>query len=243
LFINIIDGFNRYFEWVPATSEALKKEVYKLRYQVYCLEIKGLDSACYPDGLEYDDYDQHSVHYLIRHRASGEYAATTRLILPSINHPDRLFQLEAYCGINACAAVGNHIDRQHLGEASRFCVSKAFKKRKNEPDTIAAIVNAPNIIPHEERRTFPHLTLALFACLVRASCKHNIHYWYALLEVPLIRFFSSLGIHFVRIGPPVIIYGERWPCVIKVSDLLNGVAEKNSDVWDMFTNKGQFWDD
>jgi len=34
---NTIDHFNQYFEMVPAISEELKNEVYKLRYQVYCI--------------------------------------------------------------------------------------------------------------------------------------------------------------------------------------------------------------
>jgi hypothetical protein len=32
---NIIDVFNEYFDMVPAVSDELKNEVYRLRYQVY----------------------------------------------------------------------------------------------------------------------------------------------------------------------------------------------------------------
>ena len=152
---DIIDHFDQYFEMVPAISDELKIEVYKLRYQVYCIENK-FEIPHHPDELEFDDYDQHSVHYLIRHLKSGDYAATTRLILPDANNPEKLFPLEQHCKIDNFTVMQS-INRKHLGEISRLCVSKAFKKRKNESNILAAIgydwQNPPSI--EEKRRLFP----------------------------------------------------------------------------------------
>ena len=53
--------------------------------------------------------------------------------------------------------------------------------------------------------------------------------------------FFNIGHEFIGIGPLTDYHGIRRPCTIKVTDLLNGVAEKNPDYWDMLTNKGQFW--
>ena len=105
--------------------------------------------------MESDDYDQYSVHYLIRHRKSGDYAATTRLILPNANNPEKLFPLEVNCEIDNFAVI-QPINRKHLGEVSRFCVSKAFKKRKNEAHTLATIdSNRQNYFTVNEQRSFP----------------------------------------------------------------------------------------
>jgi N-acyl amino acid synthase of PEP-CTERM/exosortase system len=101
----ISDHFNKYFEMVPATSDELKNEVYKLRYQVFCVDTKIFNSQHYPNGLESDEFDQQSVHYLIRHRKSGDYAATARLILPDFNNPEKLFPLELYCEIDKVAMM------------------------------------------------------------------------------------------------------------------------------------------
>jgi N-acyl amino acid synthase of PEP-CTERM/exosortase system len=49
---------------VPAYSDALKNEVYKLRYQVYCIETGFEKPELYPDGIEFDEYDSQSFHYL-----------------------------------------------------------------------------------------------------------------------------------------------------------------------------------
>ena len=235
---SIIDHFYQYFEMVAATSDELKKEVYKLRYQVFCIENEIFNSERYPDGLEFDEYDQRSVHYLIRHRNSGEYAATTRLILPDANNSEKLFPLEIHCTIDNFVGM-QPIYRERLGEISRFCVSKTFKKRKNEARTLAAIDSDwGDYFSIPEQRTFPHITLALIACFLKASYEYNIHYLYAGTELPLLRFVSGWGINFTRIGPVADFHGKRWPCLIKVTDLLDGVAEKNQDIWNFLTDNG-----
>jgi len=237
---NIIEHFNKYFEIVPATSDELKNEVYKLRYQVFCVENKIFNSEDYPSQLESDDFDQHSVHYLIRHSNSGVYAATTRLILPDANNPKKLFPLEQYCTIDN-VAVMEPINRAHLAEVSRFGVSEAFKRRKNERNTLAAIGSdrLDDFTPNE-RRTFPHLSLALMACFIKASHENDIHYLFASMETSFLRFVSPLGIDLIKIGPTVNYHGERCPAMIKITDMLDCVAETNQEIWSFLTNEECF---
>lgn len=234
---NILEAFHEYFEMIPAVTKQLKIEVYRLRYQVYCLETGFEEQENCPNGLEADEYDDNSVHYLIKHRKSNTFAATTRLILPDTKN-GTLFPLERYTQIDEIEKV-RHIPRENLAEASRFCVSKEFKKRKYEAGTLAGIgENWEMSFTEDERRVFPHLTIALFACLVKMSDDHNIHYWYAAMEPALVRYFTTLGIYFVSIGPMVDYHGSRRPYMIKVSDLLDGVAKKNASLWEMMTNNG-----
>ncbi|MDD5267499.1 MAG: PEP-CTERM/exosortase system-associated acyltransferase [Methylococcales bacterium] len=239
---NTIEVFNEYFEMVPATSDELKDEVYKLRYQVYCIETEFLNFEHYPDGLEFDEFDDQSLHYLIRHRKSGEYAATTRLVLPVADNPEKLFPLEIHCEVDN-VAVMRPIDRRHLGEISRFCVSKAFKRRKNEAHTLAGIQAdwKPDNFTLDERRTFPHISLALMVCVTKASYENDIYYAYAAMEPALLRFLSTLGINLIKIGPLGDYHGERWPALIKAKDMQESIHEKNPDIWELLTNKGCFW--
>ena len=60
------------------------------------------------------------------------------------------------------------------------------------------------------------------------------------MEPPLARFFLSLGIYFVPIGPLANYHGKRRPYIIKMSDLLDGVAKKDMDYWNMMSNMGQY---
>jgi N-acyl amino acid synthase of PEP-CTERM/exosortase system len=231
--VSILDAFNTYFEMVAVDSPELKQEVYKLRYQVYCLEKGFEDLESHPDGLEYDEYDEHSCHYLIRHRATDSYMATTRLILPN----SKLFPMEAHSQIDT--KLVKTINRANLAELSRFCVSKQFRRRANEQDLIITNDTDESRISPRGKHSSASITLSLFACAVQMSSDHNILYWYAIMEPALKRVFSALGIHFVEVGPLVEYHGMRTPCVIKVTDLLISVAEKDIDYWAMVTKNGQ----
>lgn len=237
--MSVVTAFNTYFEMLPADTDELKQEVYKLRYQVYCLE-KGF-LANREDGFEYDEYDEYSSHYLIRHRASDSFMATTRLILPDKQHPEKLFPLEAYNQIENIDLIKN-LRRNNLGEMSRFCVSKQFRRRANEQNLI--ITNeAEDTRLQKEKADSPNLTLALFACAIRMSSEHNIYHWYAIMEPSLRKVIAALGINFVQLGPAIAsdhYFGLRAPYVIKVDDLLNDVAERDLDHWNFLTHFGQY---
>ncbi len=236
----IVDAFNQYFEMVPTHTEELKEESYKLRFQVYCNETHFEDPALHPDGLEYDEFDNSSTHYLIRHRNSNIYAATTRLIKPDPLNPNRLFPIEIHSTISNTEILKD-IPRQNIAEVSRFCVSKEFKRRKKEIGYVTGINKYTlKYITEDEHRIFPHLTVALIACLIRISKEQNIQYWFAVMEPALLRFLSTMGINFVNIGPFTEYHGKRKPSLIKVSDLLNGVLLKKPSLWQLLTNNGQF---
>ncbi|MBL6986583.1 MAG: PEP-CTERM/exosortase system-associated acyltransferase [Methylobacter sp.] len=235
--------FNKYFEMIPATSDELKHEVYKLRYQVYSTENgdkTGFNKFInHADGMEFDEYDLHSSHYLIRHRELGMYMATTRLILPDVNIREKLFPIEQHSQIDNVDLLKT-MPRHNLAELSRFCISKEFRRRRIDQYLFANNDDSENLLAYEEKRSSSHLTLALFSCAIKMSAENNIHYWYAFMEPALIRVFSAFGIHFVEIGPLVDFYGMRRPCVIKVADLLDSVAKKDLNYWSMLTNSGQF---
>jgi N-acyl amino acid synthase of PEP-CTERM/exosortase system len=234
--MTILDAFNYYFEMIPADSDELKQEVFKLRYQVYCLERSFLDIP--PDGMEHDQDDERSCHYLIRHRESGSYMATTRLILADAHHPDNLLPVEAHSKIDNTDFTQT-IPRASLAELSRFCVSKQFRRRANEQDLI--VTNDLD----ERRSSYGNtssasITLALFACAIRMSSEHNIHYWFALMEPALKRVVAPLGINVMEIGGLVDYHGMRMPCAVKVDDLLESVRIKDMEYWTMLTNDGEF---
>jgi N-acyl amino acid synthase of PEP-CTERM/exosortase system len=232
LITTILDAFNCYFEMVSADTEELKQEVYKLRYQVYCLERGFLDMP--PDGLEHDEYDEHSCHYLIRHRESQTYMATTRLILPN----KKPFPMEANSEIDNIELVKT-IPRNHLAELSRFCVSKQFRRRANEQNLIITNDTDESRLPPRGKSSSASITLSLFACAIQMSVDHNIQYWYAIMEPASKRIASALGIYFVEVGSPVDYHGIRVPYAIKVADILNTAAEKSPEYWAMLTNDGK----
>ena len=243
---NIVELFLEYFEMVPATTGTLKNEAYGLRYQVYCLETGFLKPDNFPDGLEKDEYDDSAEHFLIRHRKTGICAATTRLILPDSRCPEWLFPIERLSRIERYGLLNNP-SRNRIAEASRFCVSREFKRRRGEAGTTTGLESQSlrDILAAslDERRVLPHITLALLACLVRMSVRHDITHWYGFMETALIRLFRSLGMCWTVLGPVTDFHGSRQPCIIEISEYLDRVKERNSQLWDMLTDFGRFWRD
>jgi N-acyl amino acid synthase of PEP-CTERM/exosortase system len=242
---SIAESFHDYFEMVPATTDALKETVYRLRYQVFCLETGFEQAEQFPDGLEKDEYDTRSKHYLIRHRTSGVYAATTRLILPDPDDIQQPFPIERHCRFDR-SELRDTIPRNRLAEVSRFCVSKSFKRRPGEPGTIAGICphrRHHHLVNDDERRAWPHITLALITCLNTISAHHGITHWYGLIEPSLFRLLTFLGIDFTAIGPLTEYRGKRRPCIMRVPEYLERVKKKNIQVWEMLTCDGTLWNE
>jgi N-acyl-L-homoserine lactone synthetase len=66
-----------------ATSVEDLEKIYRLRYEVYCLEKKFLSAENYPDGLESDEYDQHSIHFIAEETSVNRVVGVVRLVLNS----------------------------------------------------------------------------------------------------------------------------------------------------------------
>src|SRR5260370_2326851 len=77
------DGSSGHFQARPLDDlpELLEKS-YRLRYHVYCLERRFLRADDYPQGLETDEFDRHSIHVGVVD-ARGELAGTARIVKAS----------------------------------------------------------------------------------------------------------------------------------------------------------------
>jgi N-acyl amino acid synthase of PEP-CTERM/exosortase system len=160
--------------------------------------------------------------------------ATTRLILPN-SEP---FPMEVHSQIDNSELVPT-MNRNNLAELSRFCVSKQFRRRANEQDLIITNDVDGNRNSPRSKNSSASITLSLFACAIKMSSEHNIHYWYAIMEPAAKRVASALGINFIEVGLPVDYHGMRTPYAIKLDDLLEYAEKKDPDYWAMLTNNGK----
>ena len=87
--------FRQYFEIVPALSDALKDEVYRIRHQVYCEDLKFEPARS--DKRETDEYDLHSLHLLIRSVKTNEFIGCTRIVRPLPDDPYYPLPFEKAC--------------------------------------------------------------------------------------------------------------------------------------------------
>lgn len=243
----IYRDFHSYFRIVPADTAELLDEVLVLRYQVYCIEHPFEDPAEHAEGREKDSFDTRSVHTLIRHRATNLCAAAVRLVLADRANPAVAFPVEDGCGASFTDEARRRIAglyRPRVAEISRFAVSKDFRRRLGEAETVSGVsphaVYADSPGADGQRRGFPHITLGLFAAIVRMSVDHDITHWFAVMEPTLLRLLQRFGIHFPPIGPIVDHHGLRRPTLAAAATVVEGIHSKRPDVWEIVTDRGRF---
>ena len=238
---DLYSAFNQYFDLLPADNDQLREEVFRLRYQVYVIETGFERAEDHPNGLERDAFDERSAHYLLRHRATGVYAATARMILPSSSASLAPFPIETHCQFHEGLDERNPVERCRLGEVSRFAVSRAFKKRVGEAGTPIGISgNVEMYFEPDERRILPHLSLGLLAVELRMMHKYGLTHCYAVMEPALYRLISRFGVTFQQIGPMIDYHGQRIPCLGDVNQFLPNIKRVARPVWDLMTDEGRY---
>lgn len=235
-----------YFEIVPASTPELLRNVFRLRYQVYCQEglVPGFNLVDYPDGLEHDSYDQRSLHCLLRHRPSGTCAGTVRIVLANPAQPDAPFPIETSAGerIDRKLLRDHPPSRRSIVEVSRFILARQFRSRQGEwrqPDGLADVTDPPQRKP--ERRALPHPALGLAKAVVMMSWEQQIQYWYAGMEPRLDRRLRQFGLALRPVSPLIDHHGPcraYWGCVPEV---LAGAREQHPEIWSLLTDNGAIW--
>jgi N-acyl amino acid synthase of PEP-CTERM/exosortase system len=224
----LLDKFHRYFEAVAALTQDEIEHVQRIRFQVYCVENAFENAADHPDGLETDEFDPHSIHSLLIHRASGEAMGTTRLILPVSGNLEESFAIQHVCEHPTLKRLPLH----RTAEVSRFSISKQFRRRKMDSlyegfDTSAG-----------QRSVAPLMSLGLIQSLVRMSAEHGITHWCATMEPKLLRLLAAMAIHFEPLGPLVPYHGLRQPCYCEVAPMLRTVQREQRQLWEVLTDGG-----
>src|SRR5207253_10172225 len=79
---DFLSCYRQHFEVVRASTPTLLDEVYRLRYQVYCVEHAYETPDEQMGGRETDIYDDRSAHVLLVHKGTSAVAGTVRVILP-----------------------------------------------------------------------------------------------------------------------------------------------------------------
>ncbi len=235
---DIYTAFNEFFELVMADSEELLREVYRLRYQVLCIEkrLPGFDASRYLNGLEKDEYDRHSSHILLRHRSSNSFIGTVRLILQDPLDPGKPFPIELHAQIDSDIVDINHLPRQHVAEISRFTIIGQFSKRRARYADVNTELRRKCIT---NRRRFPSICVALIVGIVRMCAKHNISHWLSVMDPALNRLLSCYGSNLYPIGPFIDYHGIRRPYYIKLVDVLDRMYENHREIWELVTDYGR----
>lgn len=220
--LNLGGGFRQYFEIVPAFSEALKDEVYRIRHQVYCEDL-GFESARV-NGREMDEHDSCSLHLLIRSIQSGDFIGCTRIVRPNPESPDAPLPFERVCAdtldkkimINLAGSA-----RYSVAEVSRLAVISRYRKRKGESASPVSITDEDFGTVSQPR--FPYIPIGLYIGTIELARLNGINILFFLTEERLAGHFGKLGVELKRVGEAVEHHGRRVPSMLDITH----IAEKN----------------
>lgn len=233
--LRLVDLYQKWFAVVPADTPELVRESQRLRYQVYCVETGFENAEEFPDRLERDSYDDHSVCSLLIHRPSGMVAGTVRLILPGGGTTD-LPALEVSPDLRDLGQ--DRLPRECTAEISRFAISKEFRKRR-EDTLIPALYENPSAAG--DQRVIPHITLGLMQAILRMSIENGMRHLAIVVEPALDRLIRKLGIYFTPIGPLIDFHGRRRAHHRDIAGLLDEVYDRKPEIWEVLTDGGRLW--
>ena len=211
--------------------------IHTLRYAVYCKEKAFLDAARYPDGKEYDEFDEYSVHFAAYDR-NNEIAGSVRLVIPNENQP---FPFESYC-----QPFPDHVPppKGKVAEISRLIIAQDFRVKddKREFGFSAALSQIAGrwrkqplpeftiVAPAFDQSSSPRILLGMFRTIYRYSQQNGITHLYAAMEVPLLRLLSRYHVVFHKVSPRVDYYGPVCLYMANLQELEERLERKNPEM-------------
>ena len=223
---SLVESFSNYFRIVVADSPALRDQVYRIRYQVYCKEMRTEREEQFPDGLESDIFDKFAAHCLLQHRNSGLYAGCVRLVYGGPADSPYL-PFEVYCRDSIYPAVVEHVlsRRGSFGEISRLAVPAEFRRRKGEQGSPIPMQfeEQPAHNAEERRHQTSYITMGLFLAAAAMGLIRGMNGVFAMMEPRLSRYLRQFGLEFEPAGKEVEYHGRRAAFYITKEGLkLNG---------------------
>lgn len=236
---SLASSFNEYFQVVLADAAELRKEVYRLRFEVYCREFKFEREEDFPDGLEQDRFDEnHSRHCLLLHRQSGLFAGCVRLVFNDQTNIESTLPFES--GLDDSLKTARVISllqhRKDIGEISRLAVPAEFRRRKADIGSPIGDISETSF-SRDERRSFPYIPLGLYLTAAAVGLEMNMRGVFAIMEPRLARHLQRFGIVFERVGDVTYYHGERAPYYINRQGLFDQMQPPVRDLLDLILNE------
>ncbi|MBR0568466.1 PEP-CTERM/exosortase system-associated acyltransferase [Azoarcus sp. L1K30] len=227
---NLGHGFRKYFEIAPATNTALRNDVFRIRHEVYCEELKFEPER--PDRLETDVYDPHSLHCLIRTANEPNHlVGCTRLVLANPDDPLAPLPFEQTCGHTLDRSIVDplKLPRESIAEVSRLAVRAAYRRRKG--DERAPVAISEEDFGTGDRPRFPYIPIGLYLGAVALAARSGIDTLFVLTEPRLASHFGKLGVDIRQIGGPVEHRGIRVPSMMHVPSIIKGMRFIVKPIW------------
>jgi N-acyl amino acid synthase of PEP-CTERM/exosortase system len=208
------------FEIVPAFSDALKDEVFRIRHQVYCEELAFEPRR--QDQRERDEYDAHSLHLLLRSVHSREFIACTRIVRTRPEDPYYPLPFEKSCAATLDRSIVDpaKLPRGSIGEVSRLAVLARFRNRQVEERRNAGFMRKFGSQMHPR---LPYILADLYLGTIELARLYGIDTLFVLTERRLSRHLRMLGVKIQAIGTPIEHCGQRLPSMMSATGIIDNL--------------------
>ena len=206
----IATHFKQFFNTTIANDQATKELSFRIRHDVYCTELAFEPEKS--DGLEKDEFDEHSIHCLVQHKGSKNFAGTVRMVMS--NSSEQLLPIEQFCShaIEDEVLHPKNYRREEICEISRLAVPAQFRKRKTDQYEGAGTgVIDEHSFSQNEMRCFPFIAISLYFMAATVTQQKGINHIFVMMEPRLARSLRFVGIPFTQIGKVTEYHGKRAP--------------------------------
>ncbi len=221
-------------KFVEVDSEYLRKQVHKLRYDVYVSEFGFEKKEDHPSGLEEDIYDPHSIELAAIEQIdenTQKVIGTIRLIL----HSELGFPTE---NVACIKFKGTKPPKEKIAEISRLTVCKDYRRR--ELDGLhgvesyirvyeGGLLSTNELGRKDHLRVQPYIIMGLYKKMYQVSKRLGITHWYLITEKKLWYALKRFNFIFHQIGEPVYYFGMRIPYLGIIDEIEENLFSKNFD--------------
>lgn len=223
-------GFQQYFRVDAALNEALRDDVYRIRHEVYCEELKFEPER--QDRRERDTFDSHSLHCLLSTANEPiDLVGCARLVCTRLDDPDVPLPFELACAATLDRSIVDpaRLPRNCIAEVSRLAVRGCYRQRKGENNSPASIHKSDFGTPSQLR--FPYIPISLYLGAISLAIQSERDIIFTLTEPRLASHFSHLGVDIRQIGGPISHRGVRVPSMIDVKSVIRSMRSTMRPLW------------
>lgn len=220
------------FRFGVVKEDAILKDTFRMRYEVYVQEFGFEKESDHPNGYETDEYENNSIHFACLNE-SDSVVGTIRLVLNS----QKGFPIEH---ATAVSFIGDKPDNDKIGEISRLTVSKDLRRRKEDgmfgvesylKKKEGGVLPDDGTIPEEMKgRKNPIIVLGLYQVMYHESRRRGLTHWYMITEEKLFYALKKYGFLFHQVGDPVEYHGERIPYLGIIEDIERRLIKDNPEM-------------
>lgn len=214
-------AYRQYFQIVPALTDTLRNEVYRVRHQVFCEDLAF--ESLRTNRLETDEYDPQSIHILIRSIKTDTFIGCTRIIRTRADDPLYPLPFEKVCreALDRSIVDPAKLPRHTIAEVSRLAVVSQFRRRKGEEKS--EVPASDQDFGTESQPRFPYIPVSLYLAATELARINGIQTCFVLTEERLANHFRKIGFEPQTVGRAVEHRGQRIPSMMSPGTVLNNL--------------------